>query len=88
MKKFLTGCAVICLMLPLFTALAQESRTFGPDPVLPPPSKSLIPTVNIAKAIGWPENGKPVAAKGLKALEKSTSNQGVAKTLGSKPRAY
>ena len=66
MKKFLTGCAVICLMLPLFGALAQESRTFGPDPVLPPPSKSLIPTVNIAKAVGWPENGKPVAAEGLK----------------------
>ena len=27
---------------------------FGPDPVLPEPQRSLIPTVNIAEAVGWP----------------------------------
>jgi len=37
---------------------------FGPDPKLPPPEQSLMPTVNIAKAIGWPEGAKPVAAAG------------------------
>lgn len=37
----------------------------GPAPQLPPPQTSLIPTVNIATAIGWPDGGKPVAAKGL-----------------------
>ena len=28
--------------------------TFGPDPTLPEPSESLIPTVDIAPAKGWP----------------------------------
>jgi glucose/arabinose dehydrogenase len=37
----------------------------GPDPVLPEPRKSLIPTVQIAAVDGWPEGGKPVAAHGL-----------------------
>src|SRR3546814_4591428 len=37
----------------------------GLDPELPPPHSSLIPTVNIATAIGWPDGGKPLAAKGL-----------------------
>src|SRR6266545_4454789 len=36
----------------------------GPEPALPPPSKSLIPTVNIAPAKGWPAGVKPVAAPG------------------------
>jgi glucose/arabinose dehydrogenase len=35
----------------------------GPDPVLPPPDKALIPTVNIAPARPWPEGTLPVAAQ-------------------------
>jgi glucose/arabinose dehydrogenase len=31
---------------------------------LPPPQKSLLPTINIAPAKGWPAGAKPVAAKG------------------------
>ncbi|MBT8092427.1 MAG: sorbosone dehydrogenase family protein [Gammaproteobacteria bacterium] len=41
------------------------SAGVGPEPTLPPPKKSLLPTVNIAKATGWPEGQKPVAADGL-----------------------
>jgi glucose/arabinose dehydrogenase len=37
----------------------------GPDPVLPEPRKTLIPTLNIAPADGWPEGGKPAAPNGL-----------------------
>ena len=37
----------------------------GPSPQLPAPKKSLIPTVDIAPARGWPEGGKPLAAQGL-----------------------
>ncbi len=37
----------------------------GPNPTLPPPQKSLLPTVNIAPAKGWPADGKPKAASGL-----------------------
>jgi len=38
----------------------------GPAPQLPPPQKSLIPTVVVAPAKGWPANRTPVAAAGLK----------------------
>jgi glucose/arabinose dehydrogenase len=41
------------------------SAGVGSHPQLPPPNHTLIPTVNIAQAVGWPENGKPVAAPGM-----------------------
>jgi glucose/arabinose dehydrogenase len=44
---------------------AQELPGVGPDPNLPQPSSSLLPTVNIAPAKSWPEGGKPSAAIGL-----------------------
>ena len=47
------------------TARLPESAGIGPDPTLPEPSKSLIPTVKVAEAKGWPAGGKPVAASGL-----------------------
>ncbi len=37
----------------------------GPSPQLPPPEKSIITTANVAKATGWSEGAKPVAAQGL-----------------------
>jgi glucose/arabinose dehydrogenase len=37
----------------------------GAHPQLPPPNPTLIPTVNIAPAKGWPAAGKPVAANGM-----------------------
>ena len=46
------------------TAKLPLSAGTGPDPTLPPPDKSLIPTVHIAQARGWPEGVKPVAADG------------------------
>lgn len=42
----------------------QVSDGTGPSPKLPEPNKTLIPTVNIAPAIGWPQGAKPVAAAG------------------------
>jgi glucose/arabinose dehydrogenase len=41
------------------------SAGIGPHPQLPPPTPTLIPTVNIASAKGWPMNGKPQVAVGL-----------------------
>ena len=41
------------------------SAGVGPNPQIPEPEKSLIPTVDIAPAKGWPQNAKPVAASGL-----------------------
>ncbi len=37
----------------------------GPTPLLVQPRSSLIPTVDIAPAVGWPAQGKPVAAAGF-----------------------
>lgn len=36
----------------------------GPSPVLPPPHATLLPTVNVAPAVGW-RGGKPAAAPGF-----------------------
>lgn len=36
----------------------------GPNPQLPAPNPGLLPTVNIAPAVGWPAGGKPTAAAG------------------------
>ncbi|MFG6206875.1 MULTISPECIES: PQQ-dependent sugar dehydrogenase [Pseudomonas] len=46
------------------TSSLQVSDGTGPSPKLPEPNKTLIPTVNIAPAIGWPEGAKPTAAAG------------------------
>jgi glucose/arabinose dehydrogenase len=37
----------------------------GPDPMLPPPKQTLIPTVKVAPATGWPEGATPLAGPGL-----------------------
>jgi glucose/arabinose dehydrogenase len=39
---------------------------YGPAPVLPAPQKSLLPTVNIAKAKPWSAGAMPRAAAGLR----------------------
>ncbi|MHC8355066.1 PQQ-dependent sugar dehydrogenase [Pseudomonas sp. LB3P81] len=46
------------------TSTLQVSDGTGPSPKLPEPNKTLIPTVNIAPAIGWPDGAKPTAAAG------------------------
>ena len=38
----------------------------GPRPTLPEPRTSLIPTVNVVTAKGWPEGARPTPAAGLK----------------------
>lgn len=61
----------LLIMLAGTLAACGESSTLqisdgtGPSPNLPEPNKTLIPTVNIAPAIGWPEGVKPTAAPGL-----------------------
>jgi hypothetical protein len=63
------------LLLPITLALALAAcgeratlpveATMGPDPELPPPNETLLPTVNIAPARGWPDGAMPSAAEGL-----------------------
>ena len=47
------------------TAKLPPQAGMGANPVLPPPTKSLIPTVNIAPAKGWPEGKLPTPMPGL-----------------------
>jgi glucose/arabinose dehydrogenase len=42
----------------------DEVQGYGPNPTLPEPDTSLIPTVNVVKAVGWGENGQPTPAPG------------------------
>ena len=42
-----------------------SSIGYGKNPALPTPQSSLIPTVNIAPALGWPNGVKPIPAQGL-----------------------
>ena len=46
-------------------ATLPERAGVGPRPDLPQPNPTLIPTVHIAPAIGWPIGAMPVAAPGL-----------------------
>src|SRR5215213_1115133 len=64
----------IAFLLPLLTVLVScgdtarlpEAATMGGQPQLPPPAKSLLPTVHIAPAEGWPAGAQPQAAAGLR----------------------
>jgi glucose/arabinose dehydrogenase len=46
------------------TSSLQVADGTGPSPKLPEPNKTLLPTINIAPAIGWPDGARPVAAAG------------------------
>lgn len=46
-------------------ATLPESAGVGPNPALPPPRPTSIPTIEIAPARGWPAGAKPTTAEGL-----------------------
>jgi glucose/arabinose dehydrogenase len=43
---------------------SAKSEGIGPEPNLPPPQRSLIPTLKIAPARGWPVDAAPLPARG------------------------
>ncbi len=47
------------------TAKLPDTAGMGPNPTLPAPLSTLIPTVNIAPAKGWPAGMMPTAMPGL-----------------------
>jgi glucose/arabinose dehydrogenase len=47
------------------TAYDAKQPGYGPNPNLPTPQSGLIPTVNIASAVGWAEDGKPTTPPDL-----------------------
>jgi glucose/arabinose dehydrogenase len=46
-------------------ARLPDAADTGLRPTLPEPTRTLLPTVNIAPALGWPQGGAPTAAPGL-----------------------
>ena len=46
-------------------ASLDAAAGYGPDPQLPTPNATLLPTINIAKAIGWNDGASPKSASGL-----------------------
>lgn len=70
------GMAAALRLLLLLSALAlliacgdmarlPEAATVGPQPQLPPPKRELLPTLQIAPAVGWPAGGQPIAPAGF-----------------------
>lgn len=65
-KWIQAGCiAAIVLAGCSSTKPLPVEASMGAKPMLPPPNKTLIPTIYVAPAKGWPQGGKPVAASGL-----------------------
>jgi glucose/arabinose dehydrogenase len=47
------------------TAQLPVSQGMGPAPILPEPRSSIIPTINVATAVGWADTARPDVATGL-----------------------
>jgi glucose/arabinose dehydrogenase len=62
--SILAGASVLALIGCGDVSRLPEAAGFGPNPTLPEPNKSLIPTLNIAPAQGWAEGAKPTTATG------------------------
>ena len=64
-KMFLSLIFILILTGCSHDAELPVSAGTGPNPKLPPPEFHLIPTVNIAPAVGWAPGAKPTAAAGM-----------------------
>ena len=61
---------IVCVFVSASVACGSASgrsiaEGIGPSPTLPPPSTSLVPTVNVVTAVGWSGDQRPRAADGL-----------------------
>jgi len=71
MRRLIFILALLILAAVLVTLTAGESARLpveagmGANPQLPPPKKTLIPTVRVATAKGWPAGAMPAPAAGL-----------------------
>jgi len=60
------GVGVLALAACGEVAKLPVSAGTGPQPTLPPPHQTLIPTVNVAPAKGWPPDAMPQGAPGTR----------------------
>jgi glucose/arabinose dehydrogenase len=69
MRTCITRQSLTVVLALTLCGCAEKSRMqvlsgTGPQPELPAPSHSLIPTINVVTAKGWQADGKPVPAEG------------------------
>ena len=57
--------SVLALLLAACGDTARLPEQTGPNPQLPPPTRTMLPTVHIAPAEGWPAGRMPVVPKGF-----------------------
>jgi len=65
LPRLCAGATILLLAACGDKSTLPQGADIGPQPELKAPSKTLIPTVNIAKATGWPAGVMPTAAAGL-----------------------
>lgn len=70
MRNSIRAFSLVALLISACAGTNENATTptdvgFGPGPTLPAPEHSLIPTVNIAPAKGWPAGTQPTAAAGF-----------------------
>ncbi len=71
MCRLFTGRKLSLTMMVIMLSACGESAQLpisagiGPHPQLLAPHSTWIPTVNIAQAVGWPVNTKPISASGM-----------------------
>jgi glucose/arabinose dehydrogenase len=61
----------------LLAACGEQSRlpdgaSTGPSPTLPEPTRTMLPTIQVAKAVGWADGALPSAAAGLQVAAMAT----------------
>jgi hypothetical protein len=60
--------ALSLLAAPAWSAASQQAidnSEFGPNSTLPEPDRKLLPTVKVAKVVGWRADETPTPAAGL-----------------------
>jgi glucose/arabinose dehydrogenase len=70
-RRVSSAAAALLLLLPLLSACGEEatlpvSAGTGPDPVLPPPHRTLIPTINVASVEPWKDGAAPTPRHDLR----------------------
>ena len=61
----LTVASILALAATVSVARAEYATGYGPNPKLPPPDQSLVPTIEVAPAKEWPAGTTPTPAQGL-----------------------
>jgi len=64
-KRFYLCSITLSLAACGYSESLPEGASLGANPTLPAPNTSLIPTVRIAPAVGWPAGSTPIAAEGF-----------------------